>query len=110
VSGSDVPEIDVHTLHGLWTEGVALIDVREPDEWVTVRVPDVALIPMAEITARVDELPTAGPLYVICASGARSHRVAEYLRGQGVDAVNVAGGTKGWYEAGYEVESGPSTE
>jgi thioredoxin 1 len=46
---------------------------------------------------------------VICASGRRSHRVVEYLRAQGIEAVNVAGGTNGWIEAGYEVESGPST-
>lgn len=109
MTSTEVPEIDVGTLHDMLPTGVALIDVREPDEWFGARVPRVTLIPMAEITERVDELPTGGPVYFICASGGRSHRVAEYLRSQGIDAVNVAGGTNGWIDAGYEVESGPAT-
>lgn len=109
MTDTDVPEIDVHTLRDLLPSGVSLIDVREPDEWREARVPRVPLVPMSELAERVDEVPSAGPVYVICATGGRSHRVAEVLRARGVDAVNVAGGTKGWIEAGYEVESGPST-
>jgi len=37
---------------------------------------------------------------VICKSGGRSARAVEFLRGQGIDAVNVAGGTLAWLETG----------
>ena len=35
----DVPEIDVDELERQLEAGAVLIDVREPDEWVEVRVP-----------------------------------------------------------------------
>ena len=43
---------------------------------------------------------------VICAVGARSARAAEFLMTHGVEAVNVAGGTKAWIGAGRPVETG----
>lgn len=103
-----VPEIDVHELARLREEGAALLDVRNPDEWLEARVPGVPLIPLPELAERTDEVPAGEPLYVICAAGGRSAKAAEHLRSLGVDAVNVAGGTRGWIEAGYPTESGPS--
>ena len=64
--------------------------------------------PRASCAERVDEVPAGEPLYVICAlrrpvgQGRRATSAAS-----GVDAVNVAGGTKAWVEAGHPVESGP---
>lgn len=101
-----VPEIDVHELARLREEGAALLDVRNPDEWEEVRVPGVPLIPLPELADRTDEVPPGDPLYVICAAGGRSAKAAEHLRSLGVDAVNVAGGTRAWVEAGYPTESG----
>ena len=102
-----VPEIDVHELARLREAGAALLDVRNPDEWSTARVPGVPLIPLPELAERADEAPAGDPLYVICAAGGRSAKAAEHLRSLGVDAVNVAGGTNAWIEAGYPTESGP---
>ena len=103
-----VPEIDVHELARLREQGATLLDVRNPDEWLEARVPGVPLIPLPELAERTDEVPAGEPLYVICAAGGRSAKAAEHLRTLGVDAVNVAGGTRGWIEAGYPTESGPA--
>jgi len=103
-----VPEIDVHELARLREQGATLLDVRNPDEWLEARVPGVPLIPLPELAERTDEVPSGEPLYVICAAGGRSAKAAEHLRTLGVEAVNVAGGTRGWIEAGYPTESGPS--
>ena len=35
-------------------------------------------------------------------------RAAEFLRGQGIDAINVAGGTNGWVDSGRAVVLGDS--
>ena len=51
-------------------------------------------------------MPREGPVYVICAMGARSLRAAEFYRSQGIDAINVAGGTTAWIEAGEPVSTG----
>ena len=102
-----VPEIDVAELARRRVEGAPLIDVRQPDEWEEFRAPGAVLIPLPELPERVAEVPADGTVYVICLSGGRSAKAVELLRAQGVDAVNVAGGSKAWQEAGNPVESGP---
>lgn len=102
----EIPQIDVQTLADLRKEGVPLFDVRQPDEYEEARVPGATLIPLGEVPDRVAEFPTDTPVYVICKSGGRSGQAVEFLRDQGVDAINVAGGTMGWIEHGLTVESG----
>jgi len=102
----DVPEIDVDELAQRREAGQVVLDVRNPDEYEEAHVPGVVLIPLGELVERVDEVPTDGPLPVICRSGARSMQAAEYLRGQGIDAMNVVGGTLAWIDAGFPVEEG----
>lgn len=103
-----VPSVDVHQLHDLLAAGpVALIDVREPDEHREARVSGIRAVPLQTVPDALGTIPTTGPVYVICAAGGRSMRAAEFLRSNGIDAVNVAGGTNAWIQAGYDVESGP---
>ena len=102
----DVPEIDVDELAQRREAGQVVLDVRNPDEYEEAHVPGVVLIPLGELVERVDEVPTDGPVPVICRSGARSMQAAEYLRGQGIDAVNVVGGTLAWIDADFPVEAG----
>ena len=66
----DVPEIDVAELAARQAEGAALIDVRRPEEFADARVPGAQLIPLGEVVERIDEVPTDGTVYVICATGA----------------------------------------
>jgi rhodanese-related sulfurtransferase len=99
-----VPEIDVDTL--AQQRDVPLVDVREVDEYHEFHVPGAQLIPLSEFTERVDEVPADGQVFIICRSGARSRQAAEYLRERGVDAVNVAGGSLAWVDAGHEVATG----
>jgi rhodanese-related sulfurtransferase len=102
----EVPEVDVATLAAHHPDGVSLIDVREPDEYAQVHVPGAVLIPLADVPERIDDIPDDQTVYVICAVGNRSARAVEYYLRQGIDAVNVAGGTKAWVEAGHPVETG----
>ena len=102
----DVPEIDVKTLADLHAGGVTLIDVRNPDEYEAGHVPGARLIPLHEVGERVDEVPSGTPVYVICAMGGRSRKACEVLLLEGRDVTNIAGGTKGWIEAGGPVTEG----
>ena len=105
---SAIPEISVAELATLRASaGAVVLDVRQIDEYVEVRVPDVLFIPMAEIPERVAEVPSDETVYVICRSGGRSAKAVQWLRRQGLDAVNVAGGTLAWVEAGHDTTSGP---
>jgi rhodanese-related sulfurtransferase len=102
----DVPEIDVAELAKLRAEGAPLIDVREPDEYETAHVPGATLIPLATVPDNLDQVPSDEPVYVICAKGGRSLRAAEFYRANGIEAVNVAGGTTAWVDAGEPVSTG----
>lgn len=102
----DIPEIDVAGLAAACEAGAPVIDVREADEFVAARVPGAQHIPLREVPSRVAEVPTEGTVYVICARGGRSAKAVEHYRAHGIDAVNVAGGTLGWIDAGLPVEPG----
>jgi len=102
----DVPEIDVDELAERREAGEVVLDVRTPGEYEEAHVPGVLFIPMDELVERLDEGPADGPLPVICATGSRSAQVTQYLRNQGIDAMNVAGGTMAWIDAGFPVETG----
>ena len=104
-----VPEVSVDELAEHLGAGGLLLDVRNPDEWVEQRVPGVPLIPLAELPERVAEVPRPDdgqPLLVICRSGARSAKAAAFLRAEGIDAVNVAGGTLAWVAGGHPFDAG----
>jgi rhodanese-related sulfurtransferase len=83
-----------------------LLDVREPDEWRTVRAPNALHIPMRQLSISADQLPATGLIACICHVGHRSAVVAEALVGAGYDAVNVMGGMDAWQAAGLPVEQG----
>lgn len=100
-----LPEIDAEELERR-LPGACLFDVRETDEYLEAHVPGAVLVPLATVPDEVARFPTDRPVLLICASGGRSGRAAEWLRAQGVDAINVSGGTKGWITAGKATVSG----
>ena len=102
----EVPEVDVATLARARETGAVLLDVRRQEEWEEFRAPGAVLIPLAELAERVEEVPEGQTVYVICRTGSRSAKGAAYLRSLGIDAVNVAGGSLAWVDAGLPVDSG----
>ncbi|MDQ3569158.1 MAG: rhodanese-like domain-containing protein [Actinomycetota bacterium] len=101
------PEVGFDELAGALEAGAPLVDVRMPDEYAVVHVPEALLIPLPELAQRSQEVPKGQRVYVICASGGRSLTAAEALNKAGWDAVSVAGGTKGWAAEGRPVSRGP---
>lgn len=102
-----VPEITVEELPARLAAGRALVDVRQPEEFHEVHVPGARLIPLDAVGDRLEEIRSLGSVDVICRSGARSHRAADFLIAQGVDATNVVGGTLAWIAAGGALAAGP---
>ena len=102
------PEITVDELAAALDDGlVPLVDVRQPEEYEAVHVPGAKLIPLADVVARIGEIPTDQPVYVICQTGSRSQRAADFYRNRGIEAYNVAGGTKAWADSGRKTAHGP---
>jgi rhodanese-related sulfurtransferase len=74
-----------------------VLDVREARELDVCRLDGALHIPMAEVSARADELPRDRLLVVVCHHGARIQMVVDYLRDVGFDnAVNLDGGVDAW--------------
>ncbi len=103
-----IAEITVEEVAARLSDGAVLFDVREVDEYIEAHAPGAVLIPLSELTERVDEFPTDGDLLIICRSGARSMRACEFLAEREVQATNVAGGTAAWIRSGFEVVTGNS--
>ena len=80
-----------------------LLDVRTNGEWAEARIPGAVHIPMDQLLSRLDEVDDR--VVCVCAVGARSGRVAEYLNAHGYQAANLEGGIYGWVDAGLPLES-----
>jgi sulfur-carrier protein adenylyltransferase/sulfurtransferase len=87
----DVPVVLAESLKGHESE-VFLLDVREPDEHEEANIPGSTLIPLGSLQRRVSEVPKDRQVVVYCAVGGRSARATHFLRGHGVEAVNLHGG------------------
>jgi rhodanese-related sulfurtransferase len=103
-----VQEISVAELAERLDANAVVVDVRQPDEYLGGHVPGAVLIPLNDVPERFGELPTDREVLVVCRSGGRSYVASEFLVANGVQAVNVAGGTLAWIESGREVVEGES--
>jgi len=92
-------EISAKEAADLLREGKArFIDVREPWEFETARLPGSVLMPMGDVPARAhQELDPDERLVILCHHGMRSLNVAVWLRNQGFEqAQSLAGGIDAW--------------
>jgi rhodanese-related sulfurtransferase len=101
--GPRIPTVDVNAAHQR-DPSVALLDVREPDEWAEAHAPGAQHLPLGQLA--LEALPAAKTIYVICRSGNRSGMATKALVEAGVDAHNVDGGMIAWTRAGLPVERG----
>ena len=101
-----IPEIDQKTLAARLAGGdVLLLDVREAREFRPGHVPGAKNVPLSLLPVLLPEVPKNRPVYVICQSGGRSAQATALMRGVGIDATSVAGGTGEWIAAGRPVET-----
>lgn len=71
---------------------IAILDVRELDEYRSGHIPNAISLPLSIIQGQVSNLSLKEPYYVICYSGARSQRACQYLASHGFQVINVMGG------------------
>ena len=102
---SAIPEMSVDEVR----DDVALLDVREADEWAAGRAPGAVHLALSELAGATLDLEPGATVQVICKAGGRSAQATAYLRDQGFDAVNVVGGMLAWAASGREVvaDDGP---
>jgi rhodanese-related sulfurtransferase len=91
-------------------EGVTVVDVRGPDEFVGPlgHIAMARNIPVAELESRLGELAglERAPIVLVCRTDKRSATAARTLRAAGFTQVNVLRhGMEQWNETGLPVEA-----
>ena len=77
---------------------VTLLDTRTPGEFRRGHIDGFTNIPVDDLRARIGEIESEKPVYVICQSGLRSYIATRILEGYGFEAYNFAGGFR-FYDA-----------
>ena len=87
-------------------EDLALIDVREPNEWNLGHIPGAMHIPRGVLESAIESrVPRERRVVLYCASGNRSALAAEMLEQMGfANVASMSSGFRGWAEMGGDVE------
>jgi len=82
-----------------------ILDVRTPGEYAEGHIRGALLIPMRDIPGKLNLLGKDKLIIVVCATGARSGAVTDYLANNGYSAVkNYRGGMSDWARKGLPIE------
>lgn len=100
-------DLDVTGLPVPPPEGVRIIDVREPHEFVGElgHVPGATSVPLAGVPAQAMTWDKAQTYVLVCRSGGRSAQAAQFLTRAGfARVINLVGGMLAWNQAGLKTE------
>ncbi|MFD2673256.1 rhodanese-like domain-containing protein [Marinicrinis sediminis] len=75
---------------------LVFLDVREVEEVQEGKIPGALHIPLGLLEFRMQELDKKQPYLLVCRSGGRSGRAAEFLESHGFDVTNMTGGMLEW--------------
>jgi molybdopterin/thiamine biosynthesis adenylyltransferase/rhodanese-related sulfurtransferase len=104
-----IDEVDPSDVKPLINNGVAIVDVRESEEWDAGHLPGAKHVPRGYLESRIEgAVPDRGQRVVLyCASGNRSALAAKTLRDElGYENVeSMTGGITLWKDRGYDVET-----
>jgi sulfur-carrier protein adenylyltransferase/sulfurtransferase len=105
---AEIEEIDASAARErLEADDVAVVDVRERDEWEEGHIPGAVHVPRGSLESRIENVAPdrSCPVVVYCASGARSAFAAKTLAELGYeDVASLAGGFTDWKRNGFPFE------
>ncbi len=97
--------VTVEEAYERYLAGDFLLDVRTQEEWDDYHIPGTTLIPLEELSSRLDEVPRDQNIIVVCRTGDRSQVGRNTLLDAGFTAVtSMEGGVSNWKDAGYPIE------
>jgi rhodanese-related sulfurtransferase len=83
---------------------VFILDVRTQEEYNAGHIRNSTLIPVQDLSKRLNEVPRDRDILVYCRTGGRSTAASEILANNGFARIyNMKGGITDWTKAGYEV-------
>ena len=99
MAGTAPLQIDVVELERLRKENqeLTLLDVREKWEVEICAIAGSVNVPLSTLPQNLAQLPSQGPMVVLCHHGARSMQAVAWLRQNGFgNATNLSGGIDAW--------------
>lgn len=102
---NEITTTDALALHEQ-NDGTIFLDVRETNEVNLGKIPRAVHLPRGNLENKVEALlPRDARIVVYCGGGSRSALAADTLRQMGYEnASSLAGGFRGWAEAGGDVD------
>jgi len=78
-------------------KSIVILDVRQPFEYQISHIEGSKLIPLGQLTQRVNELDTADQIVAVCHTGVQSAQAVRFLNSLGFKKVkNLRGGIDAW--------------
>ena len=100
-------DLNVEQALQLIEQGAIIIDVRENREYERQHISDSTLIPLGELSGKIEEIGPSQPILFVCQIGERSGKAVKMLRDVGFkDTYNLAGGIIAWVNHRQPVEAG----
>ncbi|MFN8470859.1 MAG: rhodanese-like domain-containing protein [Anaerolineae bacterium] len=86
-------------------EKLTILDVRETSEYNEAHIDGSKLIPLNQLSMRMQDIPRDRPIVAVCRSGNRSSVACDMLRRAGYENVlNLDGGLFAWHRSGYPLK------
>lgn len=106
--GKPAPSTNVRAVNETLATGPRpyILDVRQPEEFQGGHIAGAKLIPLNELSKRMNELPKNKEIICVCQSGNRSRSAAGMLTASGYKAINMTGGMFAWRQAGFPIRKG----
>ena len=80
-------------------DGALVLDVRKKTEYDEGHIPGAKQLHAGRLPWKLAELPRDQEIVVHCQGGARSAAAASFLRAQGFNVTELAGGYEAWAKA-----------
>jgi len=110
LAGRGITQVNAESAQGwLGDPGVAVIDVRTPQEFRSGHIRGAIPIPVSEIGGKIGSLDRfrEKQILVCCLSGSRSMSAGRVLKKNGFTRIaNLKGGLNSWIARGYSLEKG----
>lgn len=110
INGRGITQVNVKdALEMLKDSGVTMLDVRSPQEFQNGHIEGAKLIPLPEISNRIDELASDKDRQILtyCYAGSRSMAANRVLRRNGFTKIfNLRGGITAWINQGNKTIKG----
>jgi rhodanese-related sulfurtransferase len=106
--GPSLPSLNALDLNEkLKTDKQAIVlDVRQPEEYREGHIAGSKLIPLGELSKRINELSKDKEIICVCASGSRSQSATKFLVDAGYKAFDMKGGMFMWQRSSLPVKKG----